>query len=538
MKRRSIFRCLAFALLLAAAPAAAQRQLTLDEAIRIAQVQSVDAAVALNELRTAYWEYRTYRADLLPEVGFTGTLPNYNKRYNAYQQPDGSYTFVRSNSLGLEGELSVSQRIWFTGGTLSLTSSLNYLRQLDGKGAAPDLMSVPVTLTLSQPLFGVNDIKWRRRIEPVRYREAKAAFISATEGVTLTAITYFFNLLQAQNNLAIARQNRENAEQLYRVAQAKRTMGKISENELLQLKLNALQAKAAVTENESNLKANMFQLRSFLGLDENEAIEPVMPASAPDLHLDYRAVLEKALANNSFALSIRRQQLEADYSVATARGTLRSVNLFASVGLTGRGTSFADTYRSEYLRDNQVVEVGVQIPLLDWGKRRGQVKIAESNREVVASRIRKEQMDFNQDIFLLVEHFNNQAAQLAIAQEADRIAQQRYTASVAASLAGKINTLDLNDAQASKDEARQKHVSELYLYWYYYYQVRSLTLFDFQTGTTLDAEFEEIVRQPSRTSARESLSFHKIGCTRELGNKFPVPLICTIFARTSIPDEP
>ncbi len=476
-------------------PSAAQRKMTLDEAIRIAQVQSVDAAVALNELKTAYWEYRTYKADLLPEINFSGTLPSYNKSYNSYQQEDGTYTFVRNNRLGLNGSLSVNQNIWLTGGTLSLQSSLDYMKQLNEQSADPNFMSVPVTLTLNQPIFGVNNIKWKRRIEPIRYREAKAAFISATEEVTMTTITHFFNLLQAQNNVVIARQNKENADQLYKVAQAKRKMGQISENELLQLKLKALQAKATVTESESNLNANMFQLRSFLGLDEKETIEPIMPESAPDLHLNYDMVLEKALTNNSFALSIRRQQMEADYNVATAKGNLRSVNLFASVGLTGKGRNFTETYRNEYLKDNQVIEVGVQIPILDWGKRRGKVKVAESNREVIASRLKQEQMNFNQNIFLLVEHFNNQAEQLHIAREADLIAQQRYKTSIETFLIGKINTLDLNDAQTSKDEARQKHISELYLYWYYYYQIRSLTLYDFSAGTTLDAEFEKIVRQ-------------------------------------------
>lgn len=58
-----------------------ERNITLSEAIVLARTQSVDAAVALNELKTAYWEYRTFRADLLPEVNFTGTLPNYNKSY-------------------------------------------------------------------------------------------------------------------------------------------------------------------------------------------------------------------------------------------------------------------------------------------------------------------------------------------------------------------------------------------------------------------------------------------------------------------------
>lgn len=47
-------------------------RLTLKEAINLAQMQSVDAAVALNELKTAYWEYRTHVADQLPEINFKG----------------------------------------------------------------------------------------------------------------------------------------------------------------------------------------------------------------------------------------------------------------------------------------------------------------------------------------------------------------------------------------------------------------------------------------------------------------------------------
>ena len=54
------------------------RPITLDEAILMARTQSVDAVVALNELKTAYWEYRTYRADLLPEVNLSAVAPSYN----------------------------------------------------------------------------------------------------------------------------------------------------------------------------------------------------------------------------------------------------------------------------------------------------------------------------------------------------------------------------------------------------------------------------------------------------------------------------
>lgn len=179
----------------------------------------------------------------------------------------------------------------------------------------------------------------------------------------------------------------------------------------------------------------MFQLRSFLGVSEQESLNPVLPATVPDIKMEYDRVLNKALERNSFAQNIRRRQLEADYEVATARGNLRSIDLFASVGYTGQNHEFSSAYRD--LLDNQIVQVGVKIPILDWGKRRGKVRVAKSNREVVLSRIRQEQMDFNQDIFLLVANFNNQAQQLDIAEEADVIAEKRYKTSVETFMIGK-----------------------------------------------------------------------------------------------------
>ena len=467
-------------------------KLTLKDAIELAQLQSVDAAVALNELKTAYWQYRTHIAEQLPEVNFTGTLPSYSRQYSRYLNGDGVYTFVRDNSLGIKGDLSIDQNIALTGGKISLNTSLEFTRQL-GNEAFSEFLSLPVGLTLTQPIFGVNNQKWKRKIEPVRYQEAKAAYVESVEEVTITTIRYFFNLLLAKSRLSTARQNLWNADKLFEIAIAKRKIGQISESELMQLKLSALQAKGKVTEEQSNLNANMFQLRAFLGLGELDIIEPIVPEAVPSLRMNYPIVLEKAQENNSFAKNILRRQLEADYGVATAKGNRRSINLFASVGYSGKDHTIGTAYQN--LNNSNLVEVGFSIPLLDWGKRKGNVKVAESNREVVLSKIRQEQLNFNQNIFLLVENFNNQSAQLQIAEEADLIAQQRYKTSIETFMIGKINILDLNDAQQSKDDARQKHIEELYYYWNYYYNIRSLTLFDFQHDRTLDAEFEEIVRK-------------------------------------------
>ncbi len=470
----------------------AVKTITLEEAILTARANSVDAAVALNELRTAYWTYRTYRADLLPEVNFNATIPSYHKSYSPYQLDDGSYTFVRNNYMQMSGEVSIDQNIWLTGGTLSLNTSLDFLKQLENP-RYNRFMSVPIALTLSQPIFGVNHTKWNRRIEPVRYEESKATFISATETVALTAINYYFSLLLAKENVDIASQNLANAEKLYEVAKAKREMGQISKNDLLQLELNLLNARSNFTDCEISYKSNMFQLRAFLDIQEDVTLEPVVPEKIPYTMVSYNDVLEKAHAYNSFSKNIRRRQLEADYAVAQAKGNQREITLFAQIGYTGTADKFGPAY--DTLKDNQVVEIGFKVPILDWGKRRGKVKVSESNRDVVKSRLRKEQMDFDQNIFILVERFNNQQRQLDIALRADTIAQSRYDTNVETFLIGKISTLDLNDSQTSKDQSRQDYINQLYYYWNYYYQLRSVALWDFVTNKGIDADIEAILRQ-------------------------------------------
>lgn len=466
-------------------------ELSLDDAVVRARATSVDAAVALDELRSAYWEYRTYKAELLPEVSFQATLPHYSKQYSSYMDSEGAFSFVRTNYMEVVGQFSVTQNIWFTGGTLSLNTSLDLIKEFDTSKRSR-FMSIPIALTLNQPIFGVNTVKWDRKISPVRFDEAKAAFLSATEDVAMTAITYYFNLLMAREDVATASQNLENAEKLYSVAQEKRRMGRISKNDLLQMELNVLNAKATLTDNNSTMKSAMFELASFLGLPEDVEIVPSTPSMVPDIEVSFPDALDKALANNKFAKNLMRRQLEADYEVAKAKGDMRQINLFAQVGYSGAAHNLGDSYHG--LRDNQVVEIGVRIPILDWGKRRGRVRVAQSNREVVQSRLRKETQDFNRDLFVLVERFANQGDQVRMSLRADTIASQRYRTNVETYLIGKISTLDLNDSQTSKDASRRQYIDHLYRYWTYYYRLRSLTLWDYERDTPLEADFEKILR--------------------------------------------
>ena len=170
-----------------------------------------------------YRQWRIWRADRLPG-GAPGHAAVVRRPVFAPMDSDGRYSFVRNRAPATQrrpGREAEQPRL--TGATLQLSTSLDFLRQFGGLGNR--YMALPVALSLTQPLFAVNTMRWDSRIEPVRYTEAKAEFLSATEDVAQKAITYYFNLLLSRENHEIARRNYENALRLRDVAVEKRRMG-------------------------------------------------------------------------------------------------------------------------------------------------------------------------------------------------------------------------------------------------------------------------------------------------------------------------
>lgn len=65
------------------------RRLTLVDAIRMAQAYSPEAQAAEHTYRAAYWSYRSFRANYLPEVNLVSS-PYLNRQINRVTQPDGT----------------------------------------------------------------------------------------------------------------------------------------------------------------------------------------------------------------------------------------------------------------------------------------------------------------------------------------------------------------------------------------------------------------------------------------------------------------
>ena len=109
---------------------ASAQQLTLPDAIRIAQENSYDAQLARFSFLASYWTYRSFKAELLPSVNLNGGLANFDHSLVAVRNyEDGQVAYVNNNSMTNHLTLSLDQQIAATGGRVShgLTASLGNL---------------------------------------------------------------------------------------------------------------------------------------------------------------------------------------------------------------------------------------------------------------------------------------------------------------------------------------------------------------------------------------------------------------------------
>jgi len=70
----------------------------------------------------------------------------------------------------------------------------------------------------------------------------------------------------------------------------------------------------------------------------------------------------------------------------------------------------------------------------------------------------------------------------------------RYEVTKQRFLIGKIDVLDLNDADTRKDENKRAYVQSLQNYWSYFYNLRALTLFDFVNRRPLETDYDELIQ--------------------------------------------
>ena len=152
---------------------------TLEDVISLAKEQSPMAIMAKHRFRGSYWEYRTHVAKFLPGLSLTSTIPDLTRSIDRITLPDGSDAFVERKVANSTVDLSLTQNIGLTGGSIFMSSGLQRIDLLGVSTEKTSYLSTPVSIGFRQPIKAHNSYRWEKKIEPLKYEEAKKDYIDA-----------------------------------------------------------------------------------------------------------------------------------------------------------------------------------------------------------------------------------------------------------------------------------------------------------------------------------------------------------------------
>ncbi|MES2730196.1 MAG: TolC family protein [Bacteroidota bacterium] len=451
--------------------------INLPEVIQIAKQQSVAAKQAITQKQTNFWQYRAFQADFRPQLSLDGSLPNFTRSFIPVTQPDGTINFQQISNNNSLLNLTLNQNIPFTGGTIFLQKQLQRFDNFQQKNTLYN--GIPLAIGINQPLFRYNPMKWSRKIEPLWYAERNQQFIESLEQVALSATGLYFDLLVAQVNLQMAQKNLQNNDTLYKIAGQKLQLGKLSQNDLLQLQLSVVSARKELASAEQTAAVASLGLKSYIGYRNERPLELVIPTNIQAFEVNTQTALDEAFANRSNAIAFRRKLLEAERDVNKAKkdnGLNASLN--AAFGLSNQGAQLGDVYFRP--QDREYIEIQFNLPIMTWGRSKARTETALAYQQLAVQSVEQDKLTFEQQVFTQVTLLQMLQKQVALTVEADQIAASRYQIAQDRFKLSNLSVTDLVIATQEKDRAKRDAILALRDYWQAYYMLRLLTLYDFE----------------------------------------------------------
>lgn len=466
--------------------------LTLKETMQIASENALDAFKAKRQYAVGFWEYRSFKARLLPKVDINLQPFTFNRSFVQRYDPINNIDVYRQQrNLNTFGQLSVNQNIMSTGATVFINSTFNRFVNFSDGNMLENYSTTPIRIGLIQPLMAFNELKWQNRTAEIEYEKAKKDYIYQQQALNIKTVGLFFRWSLANTKVELAIENQKNALRLYEIGKKKYPLGTIERDDLLNLELETFTAGTTLAQAKQELQYIVAELQIFLGRDDLSGYAPELPEVISSLKISLETAKGLLKQYNPELLNITIQKIKAerdlDRSIKENRFDL-SIN--ASYGINQQAEDFANAY-SDFL-DQQMVAIQFRMPILDWGERKGNIQKARMSKELSDIENKQSENDLQQRLAQKVNNFNLQEDLVALALKTRGISQESYEITERRFLSGKVDLLRLLTARKAWQIASESYIISLQQYWEYYYGVQQMTLYNFFEEISLEGDFNRL----------------------------------------------
>lgn len=457
--------------------AKAQRTLTLDESIQIAQSSSPDIKKSKLNLFSNRKSLDAQRAALKSRFSLDVTPIDYNRTRSFNDLFSQWNTNEDYNSFA---NFSVNQPIAATDGTISLINRLGFRDNYsEFQDVRTKTYSNNLYLQLDQPIFTYNRNKLQLKELELNLENAQISNSMQLLTLERNVTQSFYSFYQSQNNLEIAKDEFENQKISYDITQNKVNADLLAKEELYQAELNLATSKSTMENNQVILDNAADDFKLLLGIDLNEAIAVDVDINFITREVDLNQAIQYGLDNR---MELRQRNIEIERSQFELTRT-KSLNEFKgsvslSLGIFGDNEKAPDVYQSPAI--NPRVAVSFSIPIWDWGENKARMQATNANLEINKIDLEAQKNDITINIRKSYRSLQNLENQIEIAQQNVKNAELTYDINLERYKNGDLTSIDLNRFQSQLSDKKSAKADALINYKIELLNLKILSLYDFE----------------------------------------------------------
>lgn len=488
-----LHKCLIFCFLFSQITLFAQKEihLSLEQTLSLAASQSLEAFRCKNSYLAEYWNYQYFKSSNLPYLSLKmKPIEYFNNTTKRYDFENNLEVYKEQRIINSYANLSLNQNLPFSGGTVFLESDLSRLVNL-GDSTLLAYNATIMRIGYVQPLFAFNQYKWQKKSAPLKYEIAKKVYLQKLQEIKLQALNIYFELLSAHASYQTALSNYNAAVSLYEICKKKYNILSAEYKDVLDLERNKLLAESNIIITKQKIEQLNAKLVSFLNLERGSVVITQIPGDLPEIHIDADYIIEKSNNNNSLLSENKLKILEAEknYEKTVKENRFRT-DIYAGFGLNQYADNLAGSYKSPL--PQELVSIGIEIPILDWGKNKGAKQMAVSKWEEVKTETLQNKRDFEQSILLTVSEFNIQKRLSDNAFRIYDISKLNLAQTQKEYKAGNATMLELTIATENHQIYYENYINSVYLFWKKYFLIQYISLYDYINNTDITVNFDEL----------------------------------------------
>ena len=381
-------------------------QLTLDEALRLANTQaSIYQSAILNE-QIASEDVTQARAAFMPKVSAPLSYVYTSPAAGLNPNEPRTQSFIANNAIGeYEAFLNVS-------GDLDVAGKLR------------------ATLAKNRALLAA----------------AHAGTDVAKRALAQAVIEAYYELALATAQRRAAEGNLSAAEEFEKITSLLLSGGEVAQVDLTRAQLQTLSRRDELERARVNEEVAAGSLRVLVGYDFTRAIDTTDLALALPIDAEYQQFKADDISRRPEFTQLEQQLRAARQEIRIARA-----DRLPALGYSINGGFDTDSLKGPRLKEHSGVSAAVTltIPIFDWGATRSKekqarlrVQLAENERTIAVR-------GFTQQFYAAKSQVTVAAARITLAREGVARAQDNLTASIARYRAGEAQIVEVTDAQTT-----------------------------------------------------------------------------------------